>query len=454
MPTKFLIERFRKSSSSRAIVWRDQTFSYLWILKEIENAKKLLKKHNISLGSVILLEGDFSPKGVSFLIALIQKKCIIIPISSQLDDKTKSDYEIISKPNYIIHIDHGDNVVIKKMSNNNLEPHRMYTQLRSRSKPGLVLFSSGSTGKCKAAVHDFSFLLEKFKVPRHKLCTISFLLYDHIGGINTLLYTLSNTGCMVTLQDRSPEKVLSSIQKYKVELLPTSPTFLNLVLISEAHMRYDISSLKTISYGTEPMPKSTLSSFNKLYPNIRLLQTYGLSEVGILRSKSKSSSSLWMKIGGEDFKTRVVDNVLHIKAKSAMLGYLNAPSPFTKDGWFNTGDYVEVKDGYVKIYGRRSDIINVGGQKVYPSEVEGILQEIEEVYEATVHKEENAILGNIVCAVITPKVKVDNDKLIRKIKRYCHKNMQRYMVPIKIDVVPFMQHSKRFKKTRLRKPIN
>ena len=97
------------------------------------------------------------------------------------------------------------------------------------------------------------------------------------------------------------------------------------------------------------MPESTLKRFNQLFPDIKLLQTYGLSEVGILRSKSKSSDSLWVKVGGEEFETRVIDGMLEIKAKSAMLGYLNAPSPFTEDGWFKTWDAVEVEGEYIKI---------------------------------------------------------------------------------------------------------
>ena len=155
-----------------------------------------------------------------------------------------------------------------------------------------------------------------------------------------------------------------------------------------------------------------------------------------------------MKIGGEDFKTRVVNNILHIKAKSAMLGYLNAPSPFTKDGWFNTGDYVIVKNDYMKILGRDSDIINVGGQKVYPAEVESIIHEMEEVSEVTIYGEKNAILGNVVCAIITSKSKVNKDQFVLDIVKYCQKNMQRFMVPIKIEIVSFKQHNRRFKKMR------
>jgi len=87
---------------------------------------------------------------------------------------------------------------------------------------------------------------------------------------------------------------------------------------------------------------------------------------------------------GEGFETRVVDGILHIKAKSAMLGYLNSPSPFTEDGWTITGDSVEVDGEYMRFMGRQSEIINVGGEKVYPGEVESVIQEFDNVAEVTV----------------------------------------------------------------------
>ena len=120
------------------------------------------------------------------------------------------------------------------------------------------------------------------------------------------------------------------------------------------------------------MPENTLERIHELLPGVRLQQTYGLSEVGILRSKSKSSDSLWVKVGGEGFETRIVDGMLEIKARSAMLGYLNAPSPFTNDGWLKTGDVVEQDGEYIRILRRDSEIINVGGEKVYPAEVERV----------------------------------------------------------------------------------
>src|SRR5919106_3948228 len=90
--------------------------------------------------------------------------------------------------------------------------------------------------------------------------------------------------------------------------------------------------------------------------------------------------------------------MLQIRARSAMLGYLNAPSPFTPDGWFPTGDAVDVDGEYLRIRGRQSEIINVGGEKVYPAEVESVLQSMDGVAEITVCGEKNPITGQMVTA--------------------------------------------------------
>jgi acyl-CoA synthetase (AMP-forming)/AMP-acid ligase II len=203
-----------------------------------------------------------------------------------------------------------------------------------------------------------------------------------------------------------------------------------------------------VTYGTEPMPEATLKEFHKVLPNIRLKQTYGLSELGIMRSKSEKSDSLWVKVGGEDYKTKIVDGKLWIKAKTAMLGYLNAPSSFTKDGWFNTGDRVEVKGDYIKFLGRESEIINVGGQKVYPTEVESVLLEINGVKDAIVYGEKNPLIGEIVVANVKVDELNNNKKFISLIKRYCRDKLDKYKIPVKINFTQKDLNSDRFKRIR------
>ena len=396
-------------------------------------------------GAVVGLEADFSPNAIALLLALIEHACVVVPLTASVESK-KPEFREIAQVEVTIVVEKDDQVRFLKTST--VANHDLLVRLKKEKHPGLILFSSGSTGKSKAAVHDFVPLLEKFRVPRHSLRTISFLLFDHIGGVNTMFYTLSNGGCMITVRDRSPDAVCATIEKYKVELLPTSPTFINLILLSEAYRRHDLSSLKMVTYGTEVMPESTLKRFNELFPQINLMQTYGLSEVGILRAKSRSSDSLWMKVGGEGFETRIVNGMLEIKAQSAMLGYLNAPSPFSEDGWFQTGDAVEVNGEYVRILGRKSEIINVGGEKVYPAEVESVLQTMEGIEDVVVSGESNPIMGQIV----KTKVKLTTGETVAEFKRrmhlFCKDKLPKYKIPQKVVIVTEDLHGERFKKMR------
>ncbi|MFC3095073.1 long-chain fatty acid--CoA ligase [Alteromonas sediminis] len=444
----FLENIFLSNQSKEAIVWKEQPYTYANLVEQLRLWQEKLNQHNVQPGTVVMVQADYSPASIALFLALIEKQCIFVPITSSVAAQKKEFIEV-SQVELVITIDESDNA---RFENTEISSaHTFYETLREEAVPGLVLFSSGSTGKSKAAVHDLAKLLDKFKVPRHAMRAISFLLYDHIGGVNTLLYTLSNAGCLITLENRQPDYVLRMVEKFAVELLPTSPSFINLMLISDAYKNYDISSLTTVTYGTEPMPESTLAQFHRLFPDIRLLQTYGLSELGIMRSKSKDSSSLWMKVGGEGFETRIVEGILHIKAYSAMLGYLNAPSPFTADGWFNTGDMVEQDGEYIKILGRESEIINVGGQKVFPAEVESVLQQLDEVAEAQVFGQENAILGNVVSAKIRLSNSVndwDKSQAKKMLKKHCMGHLESFKIPAKFYFDDAEQFSARFKKQR------
>lgn len=317
-------------------------------------------------------------------------------------------------------------------------------KLRDSGDAGLVLFSSGSSGEPKAIVHNFTKLLQKYNIKRPTYRTLAFLPLDHMGGLNTMLHTLYNGGCLIVPLKRDPEYICKLIQDFEIELLPTTPTFLNLMLISKAYEKYDLSSLKIISYGTEPMPPVTLERLKQIFPDVRLKQTYGLTELGVLSSKSKDG--LWVKIGGNGCQTRVRNGMLEIKADTAMMGYINAPDPFTQDGWFMTGDRVEQDGEYFKILGRESEIINIGGNKVYPVEIENVIQQVEGVKEVTVYGKKNELLGSVIWAVVS-SIKPDPGLAVR-IKKYCIENLESYKVPVKIIIDQSCQYSDRFKKKR------
>lgn len=445
----FLREIFAASRDTDAIVWQDRPWTYGWLLDRLDDWQQRLEAAAIPRGAVVSIEADFSPDGVALFLALLERRCVIVPLTSAVERQKPEFIQIAMIETRFVE----DGVSISIEHTPEKTAHAHYDTLRERGHPGLVLFSSGSTGKSKAAVHDLSLLLEKFKTPRKSQRAITFLLYDHIGGVNTMLYTLSNAGCMVTVPDRAPDTVLAAIAKHHVDLLPTSPTFVNLILLSQAWQRHDISTLRTVTYGTEPMPESTLKRFHELFPRITLQQTYGLSEVGILRSKSKSSDSLWMKIGGEGFETRIVDGMLQIKAQSAMLGYLNAQSLFTNDGWFLTGDAVEVDGDYIRILGRKSEMINVGGEKVYPAEVESVLLQMPGVVDAAVRGEPNPITGSIVVARVNLETHEEPAEFKKRMRAFCRDLLSPYKIPARIEIADSEQYSSRFKKMRRAQPL-
>ena len=414
------------------IIWREQKYSYAWLREHIDAWKSRLAAANIVRGTVVAVEGDYSPEVIALLLALIDAVALWChsPAAARRNARNSSRSPKC-RPRSASRKEIDSTSLQYRRAVDNPLTHKLIAM----GDPGLVLFSSGSTGKSKAALHNFARLLEKFQVRRNSMITLTMLLLDHIGGLNTLFYVLSNAGTVVAVENRDPERICSAIARHRVELLPTSPTFLNLLLISEAWKRHDLSSLRRVTYGTEVMPARTLQRLHEILPNVDLLQTYGLSELGILRSKSRSSDSLWVKVGGEGVEIKVEHGTLRIRTRSAMLGYLNAPSPFDEDGWFDTGDNVEVDGEFLRILGRKSEVINVGGEKVFPVEVENVLLDMPNVKDVTVSAMPNPITGQVVMARFNLFEPEELPAFRRRMREFCASRLAAYKVPAKMEIV-------------------
>lgn len=443
----WLIERVRKNGKRDALIYNGGVSRYNDILNLYEKWLELLRLNRVESGTVVAIVGDFSPATCAAFLALIKNANIIVPLMP-ITYRKHEEFLDIAEVQFVLKPNLTQEILPRKATVTN----KLTRFLITKNDAGLIFFSSGSTGKSKAALHAMVPFLDKFRNPRPAMRTLIFLLFDHIGGINTFLYIFANGGVLVSPSDRSPSAVCQTIEKSNVELLPVSPTFLNLLLLSEEHYRYDLSSLKKITYGTEPMPAITLKRLTQALPEVTLQQTYGLSEVGILHSKSKSNNSLWVKVGGKEFETKVVDGTLWIKAETAMIGYLNAPSPFDKAGWLNTEDSVEVDGEYLRFLGRESEIINVGGEKVYPAEVEGHVLKLANIRDAIVFGEPTPITGQMVVVsvnLIKPETVLE---LKKRIRRSLKNKLDSFKIPQKVIVVERNQFNERYKRMRLRRP--
>ena len=441
---QFFIDKMKENPENQAILSSKFSLTCGQLLALTIKFTAWLDDKRIPSGAVVSFDGDYSPESLALFLALAKNRNIVVPLSK--DSKQNFiEFREIASTEYDISLA-SDEAILNKTGRQ--ASHEIYEELRENNSSGLVLFSSGSTGKSKAIVQDLEKLMRKFKTPRKALRMLIFLQLDHIGGVNSLLYSLANGGTVIVSDGRTPENVCRAIEEFKGEVLPTSPTFLNLLILSKAYEQYDLSSLKLMTYGTEPMQTSTLQRLNEIFPNTTLQQTYGLSEVGILRSKSRSSGSLWMKVGGSEFITKIVNGTLWVKSDSAMLGYLNAPSPFDDEGFLDTGDMVEQDGEWIRILGRECEIINVGGAKVFPAEVESILLEMENVEDVVVFGGSHPITGNVVCAKFKLESKEPRREFKARMFNFCKDKLQSYKVPGKISFTDDNTYNERFKRMR------
>ena len=439
----FILEKFKSFNSKNAIVFEDRIYTYEEFIKQIKDYKNILDKHNIS-SKVVLILGDYSFYNLALFFALYENKNIIVPITSNIK-KVQDDFIEESFCQTIIKTDEK-NLLIQNLKTT--FSHNMIDNLREKNSSGLILFSSGSTGKPKAMVHNLDTLIDSFKDKKEKsMNMLVFLMFDHIGGLNTVFNALCMGACLIIPKIKDAKTICELIEKYKIMVLPSSPTFLNLILISEEYKNYDLSSLRMITYGTETMPQSLLLKLKEVFPKVKFLQTFGTSETGISTTSSKSSNSLFMKLEDINGEYKIVENELWLRSKTQVLGYLNASmDSFTSDGWFKTGDLVEVDGEYIKIIGRAKEVINVGGQKVLPAEVESIILEMEEISDCMVYGEKNAITGQtVVCDVVLNK-NIENIK--KRVRVFCKDRLDAYKIPTKVNVVDKTNFSDRFKKIR------
>lgn len=444
----WLIERFRSAPERVAFVHEGRSVTYGEVVSSVAEATARLERDGVAPGDAVAVVGDYSPEVFCTIVALAVRRCVVVPLTpaSVVEESVALE---VSGCDWYLRFD-GDGRLATLEHRGVRVDNPLLAGLRERGAPGLVLFSSGTSGTPKGMLHDLDRVAEKFRAQRGAVVAVPFLMLDHFGGINTVLAITSSLGTVVTVADRSVSSICTAIERHGVQLLPATPSFLTLLMASNAHREHDLSSLTRITYGTEVMPQSTLDRVRAAFPDVVLQQTYGLSEVGVLRSQSREDGSLWMRIGGEGFRTRVVDGVLWIKSEYAMLGYLNAPSEFDAEGWFNTHDQVEVDGEWFRILGRVTDLINVGGQKVYPAEVEEAVLDVPNVQDVAVHGEKHALLGQIVVATVVLGEPEPVDVVKKRVRQVCSGRLANYKVPVKVVLADGPLHSSRHKKIRQR----
>lgn len=443
-----LRERMAEHASRIAIVSDGNEYTYAQLQAAVAVREHALRAAGVGQGDVVALIGEFSFAALADMLALFFCKATVIPLTrsahaklGQYVDQLGTDYLIDTYTGGAVQAGAGG------------ARDAAWRSTLPQDSGALIVFTSGSTGVPKAILHGIDSLCYRYLARKEPISSICFLLFDHMGGINTVLFLLFRGGTAVNVAERQVDLVCQAVQKYRVELLPTTPSFLSQLLMARAYQSYDLSSLQVVSYGTEVMSEAVLKKLNDVLPGTIFKQTYGLSETGVLQIKSRANDSLWIKFIDDGVQHKVVDEVLWIKTKSNLLGKVL----FTPDGlrleanddeWFCTNDLVRQDGEWLMILGRQTDIINVGGLKVYPSEVENAILQLPFVDDAFVKGKKHPLMGQIVIAYVLLDGSVEPAEAQKRIRQHCLASLEKFKVPSQILFEWDNFINDRFKKVR------
>jgi non-ribosomal peptide synthetase component E (peptide arylation enzyme) len=304
-----------------------------------------------------------------------------------------------------------------------------------------MCFTSGTTGNPKGVLHCFNTTLCTCEIFNRELqVTDREVMLDYLPvGLNWGYCTLVQSvmaGAKTVLMERfSGSGALEAIEREKVTYIPTAPASIVAMLNSADLKQRNLSSLRIVITGGASAAVETIKAFQAAVPHAKLVELYGMLETGFhsftrltddpLRvngTVGRCVDEMGLRILDDDEKDVPYGEVGEIAAigPSVHLGYLNNPvanrDSFTADGWFKTGDLAQFADpeGNVRIAGRKKEIINRGGKKYFPREIEELLYEHPKIVQAAIVGAPDPRLGekNCLCVITKDNASLALDEVV------------------------------------------
>ncbi|OUZ07653.1 hypothetical protein BHE97_16280 [Aeromicrobium sp. PE09-221] len=322
-------------------------------------------------------------------------------------------------------------------------------------EPVLFQYTSGTTGFPKAAIHTHGGLLFNTVTQPYDLDMRRDDVYLSVpalcwaAGLHDYLLSGLWIGATIVL---NPSRALdcdalcASIEREKATIIVLAPSVMRLLLASDALERHDVSSLRVVMTGAEPITAETLDELAERVPGCAVLQGYGQSEFPIFTSvlmadeartktgsAGKSTSLCELRVvdeHGQETPTGV-EGAIVSRSPATMIGYFQRDRETTEtivDGWLQTGDrgYVD-EDGYLYIAGRSKDMLITGGLNVYPAEVERIITDFPGVAESAIIGVPDEKYGEVGCAFVVPEPGAEVD--LGLLRTTLKEHVSNYKVP-------------------------
>lgn len=303
-----------------------------------------------------------------------------------------------------------------------------------------ILATSGTTGVPKLIIHSFSSLIKSTKLNTDKGGSLIWaLMYEpcRFAGLQVVLQSLLGGSCLLTAPMSNLENYVKFLVSNRCNSISATPSMWRKLLLLT-----DLKSLKLkiISLGGEIADSNILKTLSKNFPQARITHIYASTEVGVAFSvkdgKAGFPLSYLNEVPGGKIKLKIKHDRLYFKELSDSTHV----SSFNKlkedsDSFVDTGDIVNVVGDRVYFLGRHNGSINVGGNKVMPSEVESVIRKIPEVLDVCAYGSPNPILGRVIVVDIVSSNSVDPDFLKNQIHQFCKERLTSFKRPALVKFV-------------------
>jgi long-chain acyl-CoA synthetase len=323
-----------------------------------------------------------------------------------------------------------------------------------------LIYTAGTTGNSKGVIHTHHSLYANAKMQFEGmsypdgLTNVSVLPLCHSFGIAAANNAMFRTTTTVLLDSFDLELILSSIEKYRANILVAVPTMYIYLLLYPNPKKYDLSSMKYWACGSAPLALETWKKFKEVYGG-EIGEGWGLTEAGANNSANpidgvKKVGSIGIPVKGTEMKImddngkilpRGEQGEIVIKGPQLMKGYWNKPEETAqaiRDGWLHTGDVgYEDEDGYFWITDRKKDLIIKSGENISPRTIEEVLFAHPQISEAAVIGMKDDVYGENIKAfvVVKPGQQVTAEEIIE----FCKTKLTNFLLPKEIifmDALP------------------
>lgn len=295
------------------------------------------------------------------------------------------------------------------------------------TKSEITIFTSGTTGQPQKVIHSVLSLTRSVRISdRYKDQIWAFAFNPtHMAGLQVFFQTFMNLNTIVNVFNKDRTVVYDVINQYAITHISATPTFYRLLLPIENQY----FSVKRITLGGEKSNQKLYDSILRIFPNSKINNIYASTEAGSLFVASGENFKIPIEMM-DKFKVENDELLIH----QSLLGKSESFS-FQKE-YYCTGDIIEWVDkneGIFRFKRRKNELVNVGGYKVNPDEVESLILQIDGVMQALVYSKSNSILGNILCADIELEDSCNLTEV--KIRKILTSDLQDYKIPRIIKIV-------------------